>query len=85
LLSRLDQVDASGDYNVKDPAQHAQIIKQQILMINQVLETQQPDDAEVRLEKLVRHCKKWDAVYNLNAWDLYPEFEEILSKYHYGT
>jgi hypothetical protein len=78
-------VDASGDYNVKDPAQHAQIIKQQILMISQVLETQQPDDAEVRLEKLVQHCKKWDAVYNLNAWDLYPEFEEILSKYHYGT
>ena len=85
LLSRLEHVDTTGDYNVRDPAQHLQIVKQQILMITEVLKTDQPDDAEARLEKLVQHCKRWDVVYNLNAWDLYPEFGEILSKYGYGT
>ena len=85
LLSRLEHIDASSDYNASDPAQYVQIVKQQILMITEVLKAKQPDDAEARLKKLVQHCKRWDAVYNLNAWDLYPEFEEILSRYGYGT
>ena len=85
LLSRIEHIDISSDYNASDPNQYVQIVKQQILMISEVLGSSQPDAAEVRLEKLVQHCKKWDMVYGLSAWELYPEFEEILSKYGYGA
>ena len=85
LLLRLEHVDASGDFNASDPNQYAQIVKDQLLMIIEVLKTKQPNNADIRLEKLVQHCKRWDGVYKLNAWELYPEFEEILSRYGYGT
>jgi organic radical activating enzyme len=71
------------DYNASDPTNYSAIVKEQALMCIDVLSATTPTDNEDQLRQLVEHCKKWDAVYNLNARELYPELSEIWDKYGY--
>ena len=83
LQSRLVDVTVFGDYNASNPNNYQQVIKQQIEMCLNVLQTRTPRDSEQQLEAMVRHCERWDQVYGYNARDLYPEFKEILDRYDY--
>ena len=40
-------------------------------------------DEPALLEQMVRHCEKWDQVYGLDAWQLYPEFRPLLEQHAY--
>jgi hypothetical protein len=84
LLNELDNITVSSDYNASDPNNYQQVIKEQIEMCLNVLQTPTPEDSEPQLEALVRHCERWDLVYGYNARELYPEFQSILDHYGYS-
>ena len=71
------------DFNPADPNNYRLSIKQQVLLVLNVLTSPAPANSEELLQELVAHCKKWDNVYNYNARELYPEFAEILDCYGY--
>jgi organic radical activating enzyme len=83
LLDQLGKVIVDGDYNASDPNNYKLVIKEQAEMCVNVLQTPTPADSEQQLEALVRHCERWDRVYGYDARKLYPEFHEILDRYHY--
>ena len=83
LLTKFDDVQVDTDYNSSDPNNCRMVIKEQINLCLSVLNTPTPADSEEQLEKMVRHCEKWDKVYNYNARELYPEFAEILDRFDY--
>ena len=84
-LDFLTQFETSNktDYNASDPHQYKTVIKEQAEMCLAMLSDIQPDNVDDNLTMLVNHCRRWDKVYNLNAWDLYPELNEIWDKYGY--
>lgn len=83
LLSELESTDMSADYNASDPSNIKQVIKAQAMQCRAALLTPQPTDSNALLEQLVAHCKKWDAVYDLDARLIYPELVEIWNQYGY--
>jgi len=83
LLKELEHVSVEGDYGASDPNNHDRAIKEQAIMCLEMLQTPTPDDSEQELERMVRHCERWDRVYGYNAKTLYPEFGEILDRYDY--
>lgn len=83
FLEQLTNVEVTGDYNASNPYNYQQSVKQQANLCLSVLKTATPDDSELQLNNLVRHCEKWDRVYGYDAKTLYPEFAEILTKYNY--
>lgn len=84
FLTIFDDVQVDTDYNASNPDNYRLVIKEQLIMCLSVLNTPTPSDSEEQLEKMVRHCEKWDKVYKYNARDLYPEFAEILDRYDYN-
>lgn len=82
LLDKLDDVDVLVDFNANDPNNYIQSIKNQLLTVINILNTNVEVDNNV-LKQMVEYCKKWDSVYNLNAVELYPELAEIFIKYDY--
>lgn len=84
MLSQFDNIEVDSDYNASDPNNYKLAIKEEIIMCLSALESPAPPDSEDQLEKLVRHCEKWDKVYGYNAKELYPEFAEILDRYDYN-
>lgn len=83
LVDSIPVSNEGTDYNASDPNNYSAIAKEQALMCINILKTSTPDDSELQLQQLVDHCRKWDAVYNLNARELYPELSEIWDKYGY--
>ena len=83
FLTQFDDVTADIDYNASDPNNHRMIIKEHAEMCLAILQTPEPDDYQVQIERLVRHCKKWDDIYGYDARALYPELTEILDLYEY--
>lgn len=84
LLAKLDGVDSSTDYNTSHIENVKLIIKDHVTMCISLLDSPTPPDSEEQLEKLVRHCEKWDKVYGYNARIIYPEFSEIFDRYDYS-
>jgi hypothetical protein len=84
LLSKLSDIETNSDYNVSNPTNYKQVIKEQINMCLSILQSPTPVDSEQQLETMVRHCERWDRVYGYNAKKLYPEFEQILKQYDYN-
>ena len=84
FLTKFDDVQVDTDYNASDPNNYRLAIKEQLIMCLSALNTPTPSDSKEQLEKMVRHCEKWDKVYNYNARELYPEFAEILDCYDYN-
>jgi len=82
FLSKFD-INTDGDYNASDPNNYQQVVVQHAKMCLALLDTPAPDDQAEQLEAMVRHCERWDRIYNLNAWALYPEWESILHEYRY--
>lgn len=83
LLNQLAEVNSDSDYNASDPNNYRQIVKEQAQMCLNILQTPTPADSEQELERMVRHCERWDRVYGYDARQLYPEFKEILDQYDY--
>ena len=42
-----------------------------------------PDDSAEQLEKMVRHCERWDREYGYDARLIYPEWSNLLDTYGY--
>jgi hypothetical protein len=84
LLQELQHIRADSDYNASDPNNYELAVKEQVEMCLSVLDTDAPADSEKELERMVRHCERWDKVYDLNAMTLYPEFFEVLQRYGYS-
>lgn len=85
LISQFDQIENLVDYNASDPNNYQQVIKQQAQMCVNLLQSPTPPDSEQQLELMVRHCERWDRIYEFDARILYPEFKEILDRYGYTT
>jgi hypothetical protein len=84
LLDQLSDIAVESDYNASDPNHYKHAIKEQAQMCLSVLQTSTPADSEQELERMVRHCERWDRVYGYNARKLYPEFNKILDRYGYS-
>lgn len=83
MLTKFDDIDFKFDYNVSDPHEYRQAIKQQLILCLNLLQTERPETADAELDNLVNHCKKWDDVYGYNALELYPELAEEFIKRGY--
>lgn len=71
------------DYNESDPNNYLFIVNDHIRMCIGLLSSPTPADSEQQLQRLVDHCRRWDAVYKLNAREIYPELTTIWDKYGY--
>lgn len=59
-----------------------QLIRECNSIINFLNSPESPDVEQLRFE-LVEWLMRWDKIYNYNALDQYPEYEEFLSNYGY--
>jgi hypothetical protein len=71
------------DYNASDPNQIKNNIAYQAKMIVNILQTEQPGNADELLSQMVAHCRRWDTVYGYNARTLYPELQAVWDKHGY--
>ena len=71
------------DYNASDPNQINNNIAYQAKMIVNILQTEQPGNADELLSQMVAHCRRWDAVYGYNARTLYPELQAVWDTHGY--
>lgn len=71
------------DFNISDPNQYQQVIRQQAQQVLSVLAQPEPLNIDHLQQQLVNHCKKWDLVYKLDARLLYPELEDVWNRYGY--
>lgn len=83
LLAELESINVDVDYNASNHNNIQQVIKSQVIQCRSALSTAQPHNSNVLLRQLVEHCKKWDAIYGLNARVTYPELTEIWDQYGY--
>ena len=83
LLHDLGDAKIGTDYNASDPNMYRSVIREQAEMCRDILNTPQPSDADQQQKNLVRHCAQWDAVYGLDARELYPEWKHMLDLYGY--
>jgi sulfatase maturation enzyme AslB (radical SAM superfamily) len=83
LLDRLSNVNVNFDYNASDLNNYPMVVKEIANVLIGLLNSETPDDSELQLEALVRHCEKWDRVYGYDARLLYPEWQEFLTRYNY--
>lgn len=67
-------------FNTSDPNNYIAVIKTHTEACINMLTA--PDQIEL-LPQLVAHCGKWDQVYNFNARQLYPEWQDFLDQYGY--
>lgn len=84
FLQKLNSVTVGTDYNASDPNNYRSVIKEQAEMCVALLQKDPPSDSDYELERLVRHCERWDRVYGYDARMLYPEFRDILNRYGYS-
>lgn len=82
FLEQFNEV-TNSDHNASNPHEIKNIVKDQAELYVSLLNTPTPDNVEIQYKLLVEHCRKWDAVYNFNARELYPELSEIWNKYGY--
>ena len=75
--------DVDSDYNASDPNQLKNNIAQQVNMVTNILKCDQPSNADKLLGNMVKHCRRWDAVYGYDARTLYPELETVWDKHGY--
>jgi organic radical activating enzyme len=71
------------DYNASDPNQINNNIAYQAKMIVNILQTEQPGNADELLSQMVAHCRRWDTVYGYNARTLYPELQAVWDTHGY--
>ena len=74
-----------GDFNASDPNNCSQILREQVNMIRTLLDRPCPADSETELERLVRHCERWDRTYGLDARQFYPELSDIFQRHAYAV
>ena len=71
FLSQLDNIQTQTDYNASDPNNYKLVVKEQAQMCLDILQTPTPSDSEQELERMVRHCERWDRVYGYDSRTLY--------------
>jgi pyruvate-formate lyase-activating enzyme len=70
------------DFNESNPHNYKTIIKNECMKCIAMLE--EPFEHEMYGD-LIELLEKWDKVYGLNAYDLYPELHDILTEYNYNV
>jgi len=86
LLEKINVRDNTiQDYNESDPNQIDSIIRSEITKVLSILSTAQPADSWQQLKHMVSWCNRWDKVHGYDAYDLYPEFKDILVEHGYET
>jgi hypothetical protein len=83
FLTQLHDVSIDSDYNVSDPNNWRYVVKHEVEMCMNILQTPTPADSEQQLAEMIRHCERWDRVYGYDARVLYPEFDRILEQNGY--
>ena len=83
LESTSQPMSASKTFNESNPIHIKNIINSQIDACLNMLSMPEPNDIDHQLHQLVKHCQKWDRVYDYNARDLYSELTDIFDKYEY--
>ncbi len=83
LLDQLDNIDVRPDFNASDPHNYAMVVKEHCEMCVNLLSVSQPSNVQSLLDDLVKHCQRWDQVYQLDAQTLYPELQDIWHQYGY--
>lgn len=83
ILQRLSSATTDRDFNTSDPNQYQHTVKNYAEMCVSLLEAPSLPDQDDLLKQMVDHCRRWDGVYGLDAQRLYPEWSDILSRYHY--
>jgi len=73
----------TDNYNHSDPNNYMNIIKLEIDKCINLLN--QSEIKHNEFPNLIAMMNKWDTIYNLNAMELYPEFNEILTQYEYAS
>lgn len=81
LMQQLCDVDISQPFNASDRHNVKHMVKQWALACIQVLESDQPADAEILLSTMVSHCKRWDTVSGLSPATLYPELMSLFESH----
>jgi sulfatase maturation enzyme AslB (radical SAM superfamily) len=83
LLEKLSDINTDSDYNESDPNNYLRNIKIQCLQTIRSLKSKQSIDSNQQLKVMIEHCRKWDNVYKLNAFELYPELRELFRQNGY--
>lgn len=83
LLTELGALEVGKDFNASDPNNYQLVVKEQALMIKDILESPAPVNVDILTKQLVDHCRKWDQIYGYDAKALYPELESIWAQHGY--
>lgn len=67
----------------RDTSRLAQLLARECRAIIAMLDSPTPDDVDELRYKLVEWMQRWDAKYNLNAIEFYPEYEQFFRHYGY--
>lgn len=82
LLKNLNDIDLNLNRNESDPNNYKQSIKQQCLMVLNLLD-QEDIPSQNLMPELVGWCSRWDNKFNFNALTLYPELAEEFKLHDY--
>ena len=82
LLNDLDQTELL-DMNYSDRNNFIPVITNYVKLAIETLSADTNADSDEQLQKLVDHMKRWDEVYNYDAREVYPEWQDILDEHGY--
>lgn len=83
LVNELDGLDSGTVFSSSDPNHYRSVIKNHAMTCINMLNTSEQTDMFAQHEKLVKHCQRWDRVYQLDARELYPELQQIWDRHEY--
>jgi hypothetical protein len=67
----------------RDTSRLEQLLIGECQSIIEMLNQPEPDNVEQLRQDLVFWLMRWDKVFNLNAYDYYPEYKEFFQEYGY--
>ena len=81
--NQLTDLDCDQDYNESDPHEIKRIVKNQILLAQNLLSQPRPVQSDDLLKQMVEWCRRWDRVHGYDAITLYPELRECFIAHGY--
>ena len=82
LLDSIDADDLIDDFNESDSHNYRNVIRDECNKCITLLSSSMEHDLYPDLIELL---EKWDKVYDLNANELYPELNDLLTEYNYSV
>lgn len=83
IADKLKDLDSNRVFNASDHNNSNYIVKHWCNACITSLSLPQPDNANLLLEELVKHCSKWDSLADYSFEKLYPELVPLFEKYGY--